>query len=122
MSENLKRLEDMLEKINYIEQICDEKGGISKALDDVLRDRPAIFMFLMNINEQLKKIQDSLDFKILKAFDKDEIRGLNGVRNVIAHDYDGVNTALIENIIRHNLPKFKSKIQQLLKSKNNYLT
>ena len=43
-----ERLENILEKINYIEEIVEEKGGITKALEDKKLARASILMHFMN--------------------------------------------------------------------------
>ena len=37
------------------------------------------------------------------------------VRTYIAHDYEGVNLAIVEWIIRNGLPKFKKQCQEIVK-------
>ncbi len=43
---------------------------------------------------------------ILFAFDDEDVKGMYDVRTYIAHDYEGVNLAIVEWIIRNGLPKF----------------
>lgn len=117
--ENIKRLEKIVHCINSIEKICADKGSITKALNDILRDKPAIFMFFININEQIVRIYDSFDKDIIMKFDENDIRGLKGVRNVIAHDYDGVDLGIIEDSVRFHLPLLKQKIEKILKEYKN---
>ena len=74
-------------------------------------------MHLIAIAEQFQRLQDTMQYDILSHFEKEDIRGAFAVRNFIAHDYEGVNTALIENVIRTYLPKIKSVIQSLGHSK-----
>ncbi len=42
------------------------------------------------------------------------IKALDDVRTYIAHDYEGVNLAIIEWIIRNGLPKFKEQCLELI--------
>jgi len=42
------------------------------------------------------------------------IKGSYDVRNFIAHDYEGVNKAIIEDIIRRYIPDLKSTIIDLV--------
>lgn len=41
-------------------------------------------------------------------------RELNGLRNRIIHDYDGVNLLLIWEIISEDIPELKRKLEELL--------
>jgi len=100
----------VLEMIENIETVCQRHKGISQALDDEVEGRAALLMFLMQIGESLKKIDsdDISDYKLDR-----EIKGAYDVRNFIAHNYEGVNVLVIEDILRDNLPELKIKMQKL---------
>ncbi len=106
-----KSLKLILGKINDIESIIDQNGSILKALEDRTLSKPAILMHLISIAEQFQRLQDALEYDVLSKFKKEDIRGAFAVRNFIAHDYEGVNLALIESVIRDYLPKIKSTIE-----------
>ncbi len=105
-----KRVDIIKRKIEHIEEIVNKAGSITKALDDEIVMKPAILMHLVSIAEQFQKLQDDLDLETLSKFDKEDIRGAIAVRNFVAHDYEGVNMALIEGVIREYLPKLKKSI------------
>ena len=100
------------DKIKKIFEICE--NGIVAALNDETLKRPAILMHLVACNKQLQKIQDSGDIKALSIFTPENIRGLRGVKNVTAHDYEGVNLSIIEDVIRDYLPNIKTNIDKFL--------
>ena len=109
-----KRLELILDKIDDIEYFCSQKHGkIVKALCDRTL-RPAIRMQIVSIAEQFNKLKEENEFKLLDRFDKDDLRGLNAVRNFIAHDYDSVDDEILETVIRVHIPKIKSQIRDIL--------
>ncbi len=108
-----KRIDIIENKIEKIEQIVKKAGNITNALSDDTIYKPAILMHLVAIAEQFQKIQNDLDLETLSKFDKEDIRGAIAVRNFIAHDYEGINIALIENIIREYLPKLKKTIKSI---------
>ncbi len=108
-SSDMLRLETILLKIEYIEHICQD--GIVLALDDMREKRPAILMHLTSIAEQFSKIKDDTT---LKLFDSDDIKGAIDTRNFIAHDYEGINTMIVEFIIRNRLPVLKNIIINIL--------
>ena len=110
---NLQRLELICEKIDAIQQIC--KIGVEKALADELRDR--VTMHLISCNEQLQKIQDSGDIEILSIFAPRDIAGFRGIRNASAHDYEGLNLAIVQSVISDYLPSIKQNIDKFLKNK-----
>jgi len=112
--ESISKVHLILEKIDYIEQIVQNTGGITKALEDCVTDRPAILMHLTAIAEQFNKLKQSHADNILNAFDDRDIKGMYDVRTYIAHDYEGVNLAIVEWIIRNGLPRFKEQCNNLV--------
>lgn len=65
-------------------------------------------MHLTAIAEQFNKLKIAGAEEILKYFDDEDLKGLYSVRTYIAHDYEGVNLAIIEWILRYGLPKLKN--------------
>ena len=57
--------------------------------------------------ETLNKLRDE------PFAEKLPIKGTYDVRNFIAHDYEGVNKMIIEDIIRVQLPKLKQTISTI---------
>ena len=106
----------IVEKIEYIEQIVENAGKITTALEDTVTMRPAILMHLTAIAEQFNKLKQMNATEFLDHFDKDDIKGMYDTRTYIAHDYEGVNLAIIEWIIRHGLPKFKKQCLEIIKN------
>ena len=100
------RLEFILEMIEDIDYIV-EQSSITKALDSRI-SKPAILMCLMQIGETLNKIESTE----LKA--QLPIKGAYDVRNFIAHDYEGVDLALIEHIVRELIPSLRTIIKDNL--------
>jgi len=111
--EPLSKIYLILEKIEYIEEIIDGSKSITMALDDVVTTRPAILMHLTAIAEQFNNLKKESP-KLLSFFDEDDVKGMYDVRTYIAHEYEGVNLAIVEWIIRNGLPKFKAQCQELI--------
>jgi uncharacterized protein with HEPN domain len=112
--ESISKIYLILEKIDYIEQIVSNSGNITKALEDYVTDRPAILMHLTAIAEQFNKLKKEHADDILSVFDDNDVKGMYDVRTYIAHDYEGVNLAIVEWIIRNGLPKFKEQCKTLI--------
>jgi len=111
MSKNKIRAEFILEMIEKIEFIVNRHNGIVNTLNDV-EGQMAVLMAIAQIGETLKKI----DNNILEKFDLiEDKKGAYYTRNYIIHDYEGVNFAFIENIVRNYLPSLKEKIKNLIK-------
>jgi len=109
-----KRLELIIEKINDIEFFIAQKNHkIIPALEDRIL-KPAIRMQIISIAEQFNKLKEENEFEILSQIDKDDLRGLNAVRNFIAHDYDSVDDHVLETVLRVHIPKIKIQLEKLL--------
>jgi uncharacterized protein with HEPN domain len=111
--EPISKIYLILEKIEYVEEIVSNIGSITKALEDSVTTRPAILMHLTAIAEQFNKLKQANETEILSHFDKDDLKGMYDTRTYIAHDYDGVNLAIIDWIVRHGLAKFKKQCLKL---------
>jgi len=114
MSKPLDRLYKISNAIDDIGFILNENNiKITQAIKDKLI-KPAVRMNLVRIAEQFSKLKDDNEFKILEKFKNEDLKGINAVRNYIAHDYDSVDDEVIEDVIRENLPKLKKEIDRLL--------
>jgi len=117
MSKVYNRLETILKKINFIEDIIGESGNITKALEDEKSARAAIMMHFTSIAEQFNKLSIDGEFEILQKFDKRDLRGAYDMRNYIVHDYEGLNLSVIDMVIREKLPIIKKTVKLILKEK-----
>jgi uncharacterized protein with HEPN domain len=115
MSSAQDRLKIIHKKIMFIENICLKSGSITKALDDEESARASILMHLTSIAEQFDKLSKDAEFEVLSKFDKSDLKGSYDVRNYIAHDYEGINLAIIELVIREKIPKIKTIVEGILK-------
>ena len=111
--ERLKKIYECIENIEFI--ISDSNLKITQSIEDKII-KPAIRMNIVRIAEQFNRLKDENEFEILEAFTKEDLRGINAVRNYIAHDYDSTDDHIIEDVIRYNLPVFKETIKELLKA------
>lgn len=117
MNNAIQRFSEMLDRIQKIQELCQKNGGISQALSDSLSAQPAIMMHFIIMQEQITKLQNDAEFALLEKISKENLRGLLAVRNIASHDYDGINFAIIEDIIRRNLPNLAKEIQAILDKK-----
>ena len=109
------RLESILSKIEDIEFFIQQKDGkIMLALEDRIL-KPAIRMQIISITEQFNKLKDENEFELLSKIDKNDLKGINAVRNFIAHDYDSVDDEILEIVLRVHIPKIKLQIIGLIK-------
>lgn len=111
--ETIKRLNDTKNRLECIFELCDEYGGIIKALKNYKVAQPAIIMHLIVCKENIEKILFNGE-DISGIFSREDLRGLSAIRNIAAHDYDGLNFTIIESVIRDYLPPIKEKIHKFL--------
>jgi len=101
------RLEYVVKLIDDIDFIIERHGDTATALKDT-EGYHALMMCLMQIGETLNSIKD------------EEIRNslpvslAYGFRNVIAHNYLGINPQVVITTINDDLPGLKSSISDLL--------
>ena len=108
------RLQSILDKIEDIEYFISQRDGkIMLALEDRTL-KPAIRMQIISIAEQFNKLKDENEFELLSKIDKNDLKGINAVRNFIAHDYDSVDDEILEIVLRVHIPKLKSQIFDLI--------
>jgi uncharacterized protein with HEPN domain len=101
------RLKTILRYIEDIEYIVSNYGGAVATLEDRI-GKHSLLMCLMQIGENLNKLQSNNE-TLKKA-----AQGAYAVRNFIAHDYEGVNLAFIENIVRNLLDPLRVEIEKEL--------
>lgn len=109
--ESLEALKDIQKRFRTIFTICNEEGGISRALAKTDVAQPAIIMHLIVCSEKIQKLQDDLEINIAEFFTKEDIRELKVVRNIASSDYEGLNLAIVEDVIRVFLLKIDDKIE-----------
>ncbi len=108
------RLRSILNKIDDIEYFISKKNGkIIDALEDRTL-RPAIRMQIISIAEQFAKLKDENEFELLSKINKSDLKGINAVRNFIAHDYDSVDDEILETVLRVHMPQLKDQIKKIV--------
>lgn len=107
MKEDRIYLNHVLECIGYIEEFT--KGGREAFLksrliqDAVLRDLQTIGQSIIKLSEPLKTSHPEVDW-----------RGIIGFRNVLVHDYLGINLARVWEVVENDLPRLKQCLQKIL--------
>jgi uncharacterized protein with HEPN domain len=110
----LERVSLIHKKIGFIEAIVQEKGSIAVALEDEQNARASILMHLTSVSEQFDKLLHNGEFDVLGYFDKQDIKGSYELRNFIAHDYEGVDLYIVEDVISQRLPVIKKAVLEIL--------
>lgn len=103
-------LEDILEasrKIRAYTEGLSQKAFAAdpKTLDAVVRN-------LEIIGEAVKKIPDEIRSKHPTA----DWKRIAGLRDMLIHEYFGIDVEIIWDIVQHKLPALEQQVQQILKS------
>jgi uncharacterized protein with HEPN domain len=112
----INRVKAIGKKIQFIENIVEEKGSVVNALEDEQNARAAILMHLTAIAEQFDKLLHGGELEILSHFDTEDIKGSYELRNFIAHDYEGIDLHIVEDVIRNRLPVIAKGVEEALKA------
>ena len=109
LNKDLHCLESILEAID---RIIEYTTGIKSADDfnNDYRNFDATMMNFVIIGEMIDKISD--DFK--KKHPEIEWIKIKGFRNIVAHDYFGIDAEEVWQIIKNKIPALKSGISNLL--------
>ena len=97
--------------INYIDKINVYINDVnySEFVND-MKVQDACLMNLSQIGESITQIEDSF----LKEHSEINWNEIKGMRNIIIHDYDGVNIRIVWDTIKFDLPELKEKLKKLL--------
>ncbi len=111
----IERVKLISKKIDFIKSIVEEKGSVQLALEDEQNSRASILMHLTSISEQFDKLLHNGELEVLQYFEKEDIKGSYELRNFIAHDYEGVDLYIVEDVINERLPVIKNSVNSILK-------
>lgn len=81
--------------------------------DEGLDRLDAIAMMLIAIGESIKKIDKITSGKLLEAFPEIHWPGVKGTRDIIAHDYFGIDQDEIYNICVNDLGPLKEALHKM---------
>jgi len=100
---SLLRIKTIKKKIEFIQ-----------ALEDEQNSRASILMHLTSIVEQFDKLLHNGELDILSYFEKEDIKGSYDLRTFIAHDYEGVDLYIVEDVVNKPLPIMKKSVEKIL--------
>ena len=71
-------------------------------------------MHLTSIAEQFDKLLHNGELELLSYFEKEDIKGSYELRNFIAHDYEGVDLYIVEDVINGRLEIIQKSVKKIL--------
>lgn len=106
--ESQKRLQQILDSIELIEEFTKDENLNSFCADDKLNN--AVMMRFVTIGEAIKNVEKEK----LKKYDY-PWHQVQSFRNIVAHDYFNINLLAVWEIIERDLPELKETITTILK-------
>jgi uncharacterized protein with HEPN domain len=100
---------DIIESIDIIKNYTQDKGINDFSNDQLLQD--GVIRRLEIIGEAVKKIDPNLKAK----YPNIKWRQIAGMRDVLIHDYFGVNIKRVWNVIESDLDNLKSELLSIMK-------
>ncbi|WP_195664306.1 MULTISPECIES: DUF86 domain-containing protein [Bacteroides] len=71
-------------------------------------------MLLIAIGEGVKGVDKLTDKKLLSFYPEMDWKGVMGMRDIIAHHYFDLDAEVVYDVIKHDLPKLKDVLQQII--------
>ena len=71
-------------------------------------------MLLIAIGEGVKGVDKLTDKKSLSFYPEMDWKGVMGMRDIIAHHYFDLDAEIVYDVIKHDLPKLKDVLQQII--------
>jgi uncharacterized protein with HEPN domain len=102
-------LEHILESINSIQKYC--KGVKKSNFSQSQQLQDAVIRRIEIIGEAVKKLSEDLKNKNKVI----EWKKIAGMRDILIHDYFGVDVNLVWNTIKKDLPELKKIIKEIYK-------
>ncbi|MGE5458475.1 MAG: DUF86 domain-containing protein [Methanococcaceae archaeon] len=102
-------LETIIEAIDRINEYTSEYNSADEFNNDY-RNFDATMMNFVVIGEMVEKLSE--DFK--KKYNHIEWIKLKGFRNIVAHDYFGIDAEEVWQIIKNKIPALRSDIKKII--------
>ena len=71
-------------------------------------------MLLIAIGEGVKGVDKLTDKELLSFYPGMDWKGVMGMRDIIAHHYFDLDAEIVYDVIKHDLPKLKDVLQQIV--------
>ena len=102
------RLKHILNAISEIEQYT-----INVSLEDFRKNSMLKFASVKQL-EIIGEAANHISEEMIKEYPETKWRSIIGLRNLLIHEYFGIDVHIVWNIIVKDLPKLKKKINKLL--------
>ena len=107
-------INDILKCIKKIKRYVKSLDFDSFVMNEIIYD--AVIRNLEIIGEASNKIPKSIQ----KNYDHIEWRKISGLRNILIHNYSGIDDDIILDVIKKKLPVLEKQLKLILKEENSY--
>lgn len=108
---DIAKLERIAGLIDDTYEIIGRHGTAESTLEDK-EGQYAILMCISQIGELLAKLEAE------DLVDRLPVREANAMRNVIVHNYEGVNLRIVKRTLRDSLPELKAAVRSILSAEH----
>lgn len=112
MRDHLVFIRDILECINKIEKYSQNISLADFQENELIQD--GVVRNLEIIGEAVKKLPDN----IKDSYSNIEWRKISGLRDILIHEYFGIDTEIIWDIITKKIPDLKITVQKIINDEN----
>ena len=85
------------------------EGGAEAFFSDT-RTQDAVLRNLHTLSESTQRLSQTMK----ASHPEVDWRGISGFRNILVHDYLGVNLVLVWEVVERDLPDFKAKVLDIM--------
>jgi uncharacterized protein with HEPN domain len=107
---DIARLNHILDSINEIETYL-----VNTDFDSFMNNSMMRFACIKQM-EIIGEASDHISEEIKVKFSEIEWAQIKGMRNIFVHEYFGIDSRLVWEIIKHDLPELKGKVVTIVKS------
>ena len=115
-------VEEILRQILKSVQTLEKRTKTILAPDDFLKNvrslekLDAVCMQLITLGENIKNLDKVTHKLLLKKYPQFEWKSAMGMRDIISHHYFDLNTEIVFQVVKEEIPKLKSIVMDIIKN------
>jgi uncharacterized protein with HEPN domain len=110
------RLGDLVRLHHIYDAIVEIEGYLEGVSLSVFNEQSMLRNACVKQLEIIGEASDHISFELKERYSEIEWHRIKGMRNILVHEYFGIDSTLVWQIIQFDLPDFKEKIREILKS------